>query len=155
MKRYEFDATIKKHEGIDAAYIEFPYDVFSEFNTKGQIKVKAEFDGVIYRGSLVKMGLDRHCLGIPQNIRKKISKNPGDVVHVILEQDSEPREVILPEDFKKLLEENLESKEFYVSLSYTSKKEYINLITSAKREATRKTRLETSIQKLKDKIKHP
>ncbi|WP_010233489.1 DUF1905 domain-containing protein [Clostridium arbusti] len=39
MKSYEFDAVIKKHGTIDAAYIEFPYDVEKEFGTKGQVKV--------------------------------------------------------------------------------------------------------------------
>lgn len=45
MKTYEFDAVIIKKDSIDAAYIEFPYDVEKEFNTKGQVKVKATFDG--------------------------------------------------------------------------------------------------------------
>lgn len=45
MKKYEFDALIQKHDSIDAAFIEFPYDVLEEFGTKGQVKVKAVFDG--------------------------------------------------------------------------------------------------------------
>lgn len=39
MKVYEFDAKIIKQDSIDAAYIEFPYDVEKEFGVKGQVKV--------------------------------------------------------------------------------------------------------------------
>ena len=38
MKRYEFDAVIKKVPNIDGAYVDFPYDVKKEFN-KGRVKV--------------------------------------------------------------------------------------------------------------------
>ena len=43
-KTYEFDAIIQKVEGIDGAYIEFPYDVKAEFG-KGRVMVHATFDG--------------------------------------------------------------------------------------------------------------
>ncbi len=41
MQGYEFDAVIWKREGMDAAFIEFPFDVEKEFGAKGQVKVKA------------------------------------------------------------------------------------------------------------------
>lgn len=43
-KLYEFDAEVKKVEGINGAYVEFPYDVKAEFG-KGRVKVHATFDG--------------------------------------------------------------------------------------------------------------
>ena len=52
---YEFKAVIRKVPDIDGAYVEFPYDVRAEFG-KGRVKVHAEFDGVPYDGSLVRMG---------------------------------------------------------------------------------------------------
>jgi len=47
---------------MDAAYIEFPYDVYKEFGKRGQVEVKASFDGFEYRGSLVRMGMQSHCI---------------------------------------------------------------------------------------------
>lgn len=90
MKEYEFDAALLKHEDMNAAFIEFPYDVEKEFGTKGRVKVYVTFDGVEYRGSLVKMGHHCHILGVTQKIRKEINKNPGDTVQVILKKDIEP-----------------------------------------------------------------
>lgn len=83
MKRFEFDAVLIKVDDMDAAYIEFPYDVRTEFG-KGRVKVKATFDGVEYDGSLVRMKTDCHIIGVRKEIRKKISKQIGDTIHVVI-----------------------------------------------------------------------
>ena len=153
MKTYEFDALILKKDSIDAAYIEFPYDVEKEFNTKGQVKVKVTFDGYKYRGSLAKMGHHCHILGITKAIRKAIGKNPGDKVHVILQKDDEPRVVEIPEDLKEQFDKNKEVKDFFDTLSYTNKKSYVQWITSAKKKETRERRLNETMNMLLRKEK--
>ncbi len=82
---YTFDAVIHKVEGIDGAYIEFPYDVKAEFG-KGRVKVHATFDGHPYDGSLVRMGTPCHIIGIRKEIRAAIHKQPGDTVHVTIKE---------------------------------------------------------------------
>jgi hypothetical protein len=84
-KVYEFDAVIKKVPDIDGTYIEFPYDVKEEFG-KGRVKVYATFDGEPYVGSLVRMGTPCHIIGIRKDIRAKINKQPGDIVHVTIRE---------------------------------------------------------------------
>ena len=84
-KIYEFDAVIRKVDGIDGAYIEFPYDVKKEFG-KGRVKVKAAFDGELYLGSLVRMKTPGHIIGLRKDIRDKINKQAGDVVHVVIQE---------------------------------------------------------------------
>lgn len=84
---YEFDAVIQKVDGIDGAYIEFPYDVKKEFG-KGRVKVHASFDGYPYEGSLVRMKTPCHIIGIRKDIRAAIHKQPGDTVHVIIQERS-------------------------------------------------------------------
>jgi hypothetical protein len=155
MKTYEFDAEIKKQDSIDAAFVEFPYEVEKEFGVKGQVKVLATFDGCEYRGSLAKMGHNCHMLGMTQKIRAVIGKKPGDIVHVILKKDDEPRIVEIPEDFKKLLDENEQASGFFNTLSYTNKKEYAEWIISAKRAETREKRVKDAITMLSDKVKRP
>ncbi len=84
-KLYEFDAVIQKVEGIDGAYVEIPFDVRAEFG-RGRVPVDASFDGVEYRGSLVRMGTPCHILGLRKDIRARIGKGPGDTVHVSLRE---------------------------------------------------------------------
>ncbi|HLP57493.1 MAG TPA: YdeI/OmpD-associated family protein [Candidatus Deferrimicrobium sp.] len=154
-KTYEFDAKIIKHEKLDAAFIEFPYDAEKEFGKKGQVKVQAEFDGYAYRGSLAKMGYRCHRLGLTKEIRNAIGKNSGDIVHVLIKEDIEPRLVEIPAGFAKLLDQNPDAKTNFEKLSFTHRKEYAQWITGAKKEETRNKRLEEAIRMLVDNIKHP
>ena len=154
MKKFEFDAVINKHKNLNAGYIDFPYNVKKEFN-KNRVKVKAIIDGCIYRGSLVKMGGDCHWLGITREVRKAIGKNPGDKVHVIIEEDTEERIVDVPVDFEELMKKEPSVFEYFNSLAFTHKKEYVRWIVEAKREETRNKRLSKAIEMLKARIKTP
>jgi hypothetical protein len=82
---YEFEAEIKKVPDINGAYIEIPFDVKETFG-RGKVKVHATFDGETYDGSLVRMKTPCHILGVRKDIREKIGKQPGDIVHVTLEE---------------------------------------------------------------------
>jgi uncharacterized protein YdhG (YjbR/CyaY superfamily) len=83
-KIHTFDAIIKKAPDMDAAYIEIPFDVKEAFG-KSRVPVHATFDDAPYDGSIVKMGTPMHILGIRKDIRKAISKQPGDTVRVTLQ----------------------------------------------------------------------
>lgn len=155
MKVYEFDDVIQKHSDIDAAYIEFPFDVEKEFGTKGQVKVLATFDGYEYRGSLVKMGHPCHRLGLTQQVRTAIGKNPGDFVRVVLKKDDSLRVVEVPDDLARLLDHHPEVCAYFDGLSFTHRKEYVQWITSAKKPDTRQRRIEKTLEMLLEKIKHP
>ncbi|MDR2915126.1 MAG: DUF1905 domain-containing protein [Tannerella sp.] len=84
-RTFEFDAEIKKVPDIDGAYVEIPFDVKAVFG-KGRVPVNATFDGVSYKGSLVKMGTPCHIIGIRKEIRWQIGKQPGDMIHVTIEE---------------------------------------------------------------------
>jgi hypothetical protein len=146
-----FQAIILQHKGMDAGYIEFPFSVQEIFGIKGQVKVKAILDNsVVYRGSLAKMGFSCHVLGITKDIRKELNKTFGDEIDVQIEQDIAPREVILPQDLINLLKQYPDAKKFFEGLSYTNRKEYVTWIDSAKKDGTRKQRIELFIYKLKN-----
>ena len=77
----EFDATILQNDGMDAAYVEVPFDIKALFG-KGRLAVHATFDGVPYSGQIVKMGTPCFIIGLRKDIRKQIGKTFGDTVHV-------------------------------------------------------------------------
>ena len=87
IRKYTFEAQIIQSEGLDAAYIIFPYDIKKEFG-RGRVSVQASFDGITYKGSIVNMGVKDevgnicYVLGITKEIRRKIGKTFGDMVHV-------------------------------------------------------------------------
>lgn len=149
---YQFEAIIKKHENMDAAFIEIPFDVEKEFGAK-RVKVKAYFDDVEYRGSIVRMGSPCHILGITKAIRNKIGKDAGDTVIVRIEKDDEERVIELPEDMQVLLKENKRAQQFFESLSYSNKRAYYQWITSAKKADTRERRIKQALEKLEQGLK--
>ncbi|MGE5579219.1 MAG: YdeI/OmpD-associated family protein [Bacillota bacterium] len=155
MKAYEFDALLIKHPTLNSAYIDFPYDVEAEFGVKGQVKVFATIDDCEYRGSLAKMGRPCHFLGITQEVRKAIGKGPGDTVHVVIRQDTEPRVVEVPPDLAAALDASPQIKEQFEKLSFTRRKEYVKWITEAKKAETRERRIVETIRKLLEDKKHP
>lgn len=87
----EFDAVIKKVEGLDGAYIEVPFDIKAEYG-KGRLAVWATFDGEPYEGSIVNMGIKNpdgsvcYIIGLRKDIRAKIGKQPGDTVKVKIKE---------------------------------------------------------------------
>ena len=85
---YEYDTVIHPTDN-GGAYVVFPYDIRAEFG-KGRIKVHATFDGEPYDGSIVNMGVKNpdgsvcYIIGVLKEIRRKIGKQPGDTVHVVI-----------------------------------------------------------------------
>ena len=154
MDKIEFTAVIEQNKGIDAAYVKFPFDTVQLFGTKGQVKIVAIFDGVAeYRGSLANMGQGCYVLGLTKEIRKKINKTFGDTVSVELTKDTLERTVTIPPDVHALLNANNDAREFFDTLSYTNRKEYIVWIESAKKAETRAKRLDDFIVKLNNRKK--
>lgn len=141
MKEYAFEARIIKNEKVDSGYIEFPYDVYHEFGKKGQVKVKAFFDGYEYRGSLVKMGTPCHIIGLNKKVREAINKQPGNSVHVVIIEDTEERTVNIPDDLNSVLMGNAEVNAVFSKLSFSHKREYVEWIISAKKQETRTARI--------------
>lgn len=82
---YTFDAVLQKVSDLDGAYIDFPFDVRAEFG-KGRVKVHATFDGAPYDGSLVRMKTPCHIIGVRKEIRAQIGKQPGDTIHVTIQE---------------------------------------------------------------------
>lgn len=89
-KTHEFDAVLLQNDGMNAAYVEIPFDVKETFG-KGRVPVHATFDGEPYDGQLVKMGTPCHIIGVRKDIRAKIGKTFGDTVHVTLRERTPPK----------------------------------------------------------------
>lgn len=89
-KVYKFHAIIEPVPDKGGAYVCFPYDIRKEFG-RGRVKAEITFDGELYHGSIVNMGVKNkdgsicYIIGIRKDIREKIGKQPGDSVDVTVE----------------------------------------------------------------------
>lgn len=149
MDRQKFDATILEARG-GGAFVEVPFDVHALFGTRGQVRVRASFDAVEYRGSIAPMGGDRHALGITKAVRREIEKDVGDQVHVTIERDTEERTVELPAELAAALRDAPEAAARYTDLSFTHRREYAQWVGEAKKQDTRDRRAARAIERLLD-----
>ncbi len=138
-QRLEFRAIIEDAGG-GGAFVTVPFDVEAAFGKK-RVKIKARIDGIPYRGSLVRMGTPCHMLLVRKEIRERIGKRPGDQVAVVIEEDTEPRVVEVPDDARQALDAEPDVRRFFDELSYTHQKEYMTWIMEARRLETRQSRI--------------
>ena len=94
-----------------------------------------------------------HFLILNKEIRSALGKDGGDRVKIIIEKDTEPRIVEVPDYIQAKLEQHPNEHKFYQKLSFTHQKEYIRWVTGAKTEETRRRRLKKMIVLLKEKQK--
>ena len=123
---------------------EIPQDKRAPF---GWVKVKGTVDGYpINNFNLAPMGNGHLFFAIRAEIRKKIKKQAGDHVHIILYPDDTKFEI--PQEFMDciLLDEIVHTK--FMNLKLRFQKEFINWIYSAKREETKVQRINTTIEKV-------
>jgi uncharacterized protein YdeI (YjbR/CyaY-like superfamily) len=88
------------------------------------------------------------CIGILKAIREKLGKGPGDSIHVIVWQDTTPRQVEMPPDLAAALTENSSAAAAWEKLSFSHKREYVDAILDAKKEETRRVRILKTIDAL-------
>jgi desulfoferrodoxin (superoxide reductase-like protein) len=119
-------------------------DKKSHFNW---VKVKGTIDGFeISKYNLTSMGNNQMFLPVKAEIRKKIKKEAGDWVHVILYADNEPLDT--PEEMWLCLEDEPKAMNFYKKITESEKKHYIDWIYSAKMEQTKIDRMIKAIDRL-------
>ncbi len=108
----------------------------------GWVKVRGSIDGYeIKKYHLLPTlsGTGQLFLSVKAEIRKKIKKEAGDYVHIILYPDNEPLEV--PEELLLCLQDDTEALKFFNSLNENEQHNYIKWIYSAKTDQTKVDRI--------------
>lgn len=143
-----FEASLEKHENIDATGITIPFDVEKVFGAK-RVPVKISINGAEHRSTIVRRD-GKYCLVIPKIFREAAGVKAGEMFSVTLEKDTEKRLVEIPPDFAEALQK-ADLTETFAKISHTHQKEYVNSITEAKREETRVGRITKAIEKIRAK----
>jgi hypothetical protein len=117
---------------------------------------KAPFGWVTVRGSiddyefknykLMPMGNGKLFLPLKVAVRKKIKKEAGDYVKVILYKDDSPLEI--PNELELCLKDEPQAYESFINLTNGQQKAFIEWIYSAKKDETKVERIATTINKI-------
>ena len=148
MARTRFTARLRPSgRGRGGHLVEVPVEVVAALGGKGRIPVHASFNGVPYRGSIVRMG-GGMILGVTKAIMAEAGAGLGDLLDVVVENDDAPREVEVPPELTKALKRNRAAKAVWDGLSFSHRREYAGYIVEAKKADTRVRRIEKTIQEL-------
>lgn len=144
----EFNTTLRKLEGkMEWTVFFIPFSVEEEYGTKGRFNVKAIIDGHFFSGTLLP-SKNGHYMVYNKEVKSICKKEIGDSIHVILTPDVQKRELTIPEYIQEAIRNNPIANLKFNELPYYIKREEINKIEEAKKEETKKRRLEKLIHKL-------
>jgi hypothetical protein len=134
-----------------ALAFDLPFDPKAELG-KVRAPVRVTINGYTFRTTIARMG-GRTVVGLNREVREGAGVSAGDRVEVELVADDEPRVVEVPPDFASALDDD--QRAFFDSLSYTHRKEYVRWIEEAKRDETRRGRVEKAVVMLGERVRTP
>jgi len=73
-----------------------------------------------------------------------------DRVRVVVELDDEPRTVRVPADLRAPLREDSAANDAFAKLSYSHRREYVQWIEEAKRPETRRRRIASTVERVRE-----
>ncbi|MBL7816576.1 MAG: DUF1905 domain-containing protein [Saprospiraceae bacterium] len=118
----------------------------------GWVQVKGSIDGYeIKQYKLMPMGNGNLFLPVKAEIRKKIGKKEGDWIHVILYADNSP--IVVPDELMLCLLDAPQAHQFFMTLTESNKKYYIDWIFESKRLETKVNRMAKAIERLEKGLK--
>jgi hypothetical protein len=148
-ERERFSATLEPTErGRGGHVLRVPDEVVAALGGAGRTPVVATFNGIPYRGSIVRMG-GSFCIGVLTSIVEQAGLEFGDTVDVTVRRDTEQRTVEPPRELRETFERDPSLRASWEGLSYTARKETARDIEGAKRPETRARRVEAALERLR------
>lgn len=140
----------KKGEKTGWTYVSIPFEEAQKINpgVKKSYRVKGSIDKVeIAQTAMVPMGEGDYIIPLKADLRKKLKKDKGSKVKLMLEIDT--KEFEISADFLMCLKEDKKAEKHFLSLPSSHQKYYSNWIESAKTIETKSKRIAQSIEGFK------
>jgi hypothetical protein len=147
----EFDAIMlqfaEQGEKTGWTYIDIPADLALQMkpDNKKSFRVRGMLDVQPVRGmALMPMGEGNFIMALKADVRKKLHKKAGAVLHCKLEEDLDYK-VEIPADLQECFDFEPEALEFFKSLAKSHREYFIKWIDEAKTSETRAKRVVNTV----------
>lgn len=110
--------------------------------------VRAVVNGYGWRTTVAPMR-GEFLIGLNRNVRAAAGVDAGDAVEVLVELDTNPRTIEVPEALASALSDDRDARALFDALSFTHRKEYARWIAEAKRPETRDRRVTQALERLR------
>lgn len=142
----------KKEEKNGWHYVVISHIVASEKNNLGLVRVSGLIDTFEFKQfNLLPMKDGDMMLPLKLAVRKKINKKEGDTVHVVLFADAS--RVVIPDEILVCLLDAPKAHHYFLTLSESNQKYYIDWIEEAKKMETKVERICKTIERLENGLK--
>jgi len=151
MATHRFETVLQTEDS--GVFFEVPLDVPAVFG-KARAPVRGTINGHPFRSTVAVYG-GRSFLPVKQALREAAGVAAGDAVVIELEADEQPRTVDPPPDLAAALAADPEARAAFEGLSFTHQREYAEWVAGARREETRRRRVDQAVEMLRDGRRHP
>ena len=142
-----FDAVLEYDQASGGTFVVVPVDVRAIFG-RARPPVLVTIDSHTYRSTVSVYG-GVSMVGVNRANREAAGVDPGQIVHVTLDADDDPRTVEVPQDLSAALDAAPEARAAFDAMPYTHRLEYARWVNDAKRPDTRARRLTAAIERIR------
>ena len=146
MTEHTFDTTVEQ-TGRTATAFEVPLNLRELFGS-AHPPIKVTINSHTYRATPAVYG-GRYYVSLSKSNRDAAHVAAGQPIKVTIQEDSDPRKIEAPPDLAAALDDDDEARDFWDRLSYSHRREYVDWVEEAKRDETRKKRVEKAVDALR------
>lgn len=139
----QFRATIQQ-SGKSATGIPVPAELVAHLGQSKRPAVCVTINGHTYRSTVALLG-GVYMVPLSAENRTLARVSARDEVEVVLEPDTQPREVNVPPDFQEALDRDADAQRCFDGLSYSNKQRFVLSIEGARTAETRLRRITQAV----------
>ena len=136
-----FEALLERDSSnLGWTIIRVPLDVPKIWGTRGRLRVSGEINGFPFRTSLFPTGQGSHTLLVNKEMQKGGNTRLGMKARFRLQPDTKPREIALPQELLRMLNESRRLRKYYESFTPSQRQDIARRIAEGKHSETRRRR---------------
>ena len=144
--RIRFRATLHRPmaatKPVDWTFLTLPSQASAKLPSRGQVTVDGTVNGVTFQATLEPDGQGGHWLKVERKLREAARTEPGDVVSLEISPVAKEPEPKVPADLRKALAAaHPRVRAAWSDITPVARRDWIQWITSVKREETRAKRI--------------
>ena len=129
-------------------FLVLPADASAKLPTRSMVSVEGTLGGHAFKATLEPDGQGSHWLKVTRAMQEAAGVRAGDSVRLEIAPASEEPEARVPADLRKALAAAPEARAQWAALTPVARRDWIQWLTSAKKEETRERRVASTLDML-------
>ena len=144
-----FEARLERMRSrLNWVVVHIPFNVAEVWGSRGQLKVRGDINGYVFRTSLFPTGNNGHILLVNKRMQAGAKTGLGKVARFRLEPDTETRDIVVPEELMEELSADRRLVRWFDQLNYSTRKWLVDSVNGAKSHEARARRAAQTAERL-------